>query len=178
MKREYINPEYILESATLFVLTTALMPWAFFYAVIGDFSRGLFLYFLPLEIRYFREFDISLQFFTPYSGYTAHASNQEPVTTAYIVWIAGTIVFLATVLIVIGLFINEQWMIDTLPVHPANLLGGLLGGSGVILSIAAVLMQVSGAFGGIPVPVGSLFMIVFGGVLLVNPIKLPKQENN
>lgn len=171
LPRDLVAPEYLLEAAVVFVWITALMPWSIVHSPMRDapFS-ALFIRYPFVEIRYVLESNLPTMFYTPISGYQLHAANGEAITTGYILWGAGAVLFALALLVSVALFVDEDRVAGAIPTAVPRALGGLLFGSGAVFVVAAVVFVVRG-FAGTPIPLGALFMSAFGGVLLINDME-------
>lgn len=173
LPRDLVSPDYLLEASVVFVWLSALMPWSIVHSPLDEVPvSALFIRYPFVEIRYVLGSNLPTMFHTPVSGYQYHAAKGEPITTGYILWGVGAVLFAVALLGSIALFVNEDAIANAAPIALPRLFGGLLVGSGVTFVTAAVVFVVRG-FAGTPVPLGALFMLGLGGILLINDLDTP-----
>ncbi len=162
----WVKSEYAGALAVFSTWVCGLLPWSvtFFSREVGGASvTAVWLRFLPGRFLYV--FGLGFPAESPYRwvwdvpGFVATRGE----TLAGYVWIAGVAVFcLAFVVSLLYYAVEERvesWRFD-----PVRLLGGLLVGTGAVFLVAVVLLW---RFqGGLTLPVGVLFLLGLGGVLL------------
>lgn len=163
----WVKSEYAGALAVVSTWLCALLPWSvtLFREELdpGLEVVGVWLRFLPGRFLYLFGVGFSQQ--SPYRWVWEVpefvATRGE--TVASYVWLVGTAVFAIAVLVSLLYYARESW-VERWPVDPVRLLGGLLVLTGMVLATAVVILW---RFqGGIVVPVGVLFQLVFGVLLL------------
>jgi len=158
----WVRSEYAGELAVLSTWLSALLPWSLtlfdrsgIVAVYIRFLPGRFLYIfgadLPGEERPFL-------FVWEVPGFVATQGE----TLASYAALAGVLVFLAPLTLSVFYYLQEA-RVESL-VDPVRTLGWLLIASGLVFSVALALLWRFQA--GTAVPVGALFQLGFGVVLL------------
>lgn len=167
MSRDWINPEYLREASVVFVWFTAVMPWSVIYAPLSGAKdvSAVFIRFPLFEVRYILGAGLPDQFYTPLSGYQLHAG--EAIATGYLVWGGAALIWLIVFLFATALFARERRVAAMSPWPVPRVIGGLLVGAGIVFGVATVALLLQG-FSGVPLPLGVIFMVVFGGVLVTN----------
>lgn len=157
-----LRTKYAGELAVLSTWASALLPWSVSFASQG----GISLVVVRWQVFLFQFiFGASLPGEAPFQLLpTAIAREAGGVEQAYLVWAVGAVPFVAAFLFSIGYYAREERVEDRLPVDPVRVLGGLLLLSGVVLGAATVLLVQR--YPGGAVPVGVLFLLVFGAILL------------
>jgi uncharacterized protein (TIGR04206 family) len=117
-----------------------------------------------LQIRYAFGLPISraVGLRDPITGFAL--TRGDPVGVAYAAWVAASAVVALAVLLSVAYYAREE-RVEAAPVDPVRAMGALLLLSGVGLAAATALFFVR--FPGVTVPVGAVFVLLFGGVLLV-----------
>jgi uncharacterized protein (TIGR04206 family) len=157
-----LRTRYTGELAVLCTWVSALLPWSLSFAsrggidvVIVRWPFFLFQFVFGATIPGERPFQTVIGAVGFQSGATA---------TAYTVWLVGAALFLAALALSIALYAREERIEAALPVSPVRALGGLLLVSGLVLGAATAVLATRTAFGA--VPVGVVFLLAFGAVLL------------
>jgi uncharacterized protein (TIGR04206 family) len=160
----WVRSEYAGELAVLSTWLSALLPWNVTYATGIEGGALLFVRFPLAQIRYVFGLPIARGFAVtdPLSA-TAFQRGQS-LEVVYQVWTLGAAVF-AVALVVSILFYRDESRADAWPVDPVRLLGGLLATTGLAFAGATYLL-LSRGFPGVPIPIGVVFLFLFGGVLL------------
>jgi uncharacterized protein (TIGR04206 family) len=157
-----LRTKYAGELAVLATWASALLPWSLSIAS----QDGLRLVVIRWELFLF-QFILGAQFEgeAPFQTVLrAIARESGSIEQAYTVWVVGAVLFLAALVVSIVYYARDERVESGLPVDPVRLLGGLLLASGLVLGAAtALLFQ---RYPGTTVPVGTLFLIAFGIVLL------------
>lgn len=157
-----LRTRYAGELAVLCTWVSALLPWSLSVAsrggidvVILRWPFFLFQFVLGATIPGEQPFQTVLGAIGFQSGATA---------TAYLVWLVGAALFLAALALSIAYYARERRVETALPVPPVRALGGLLLASGLVLAASTVVLATRTPFGA--VPVGVVFLLAFGVVLL------------
>jgi phosphatidylserine synthase len=160
----WVRSEYSGELAVLTTWLSVLIPWNVTYVSGVAGGALLFVRFPLFQIRYSFGVPIAagITVTDPLSA-TAFQRGQalEPV---YQLWTVGAAVFAAALVVSAVYYRREAWA-ESWPVDPVRLLGTLLLGTGVVLAAATYLL-LSRGFPGVPIPLGVVFLLLFGGVLL------------
>ena len=169
----WVRSEYAGELAVLTTWFSAFIPWNVF---VGNVAGGsvVLVRFPLLEVQY--AFGVPLARGTsvrdPVSAYLLQAG--QTVADAYAVWLVGAAVMLAAVALAVYYY-REEERVESWNVDPVALLGGFLTAAGVVFAVASVLLTgsvlgvdlgVGGGFEGTSVPVGVVFYLAFGALLL------------
>jgi hypothetical protein len=170
----WVIPEYENPVASLFVVVCALLPWEVArQAAYG----GTILHVRWPFFEWYQRVGIlsptpTTRLLTPLAAYRTQAPNAiAPVVAAYGAWMAlGALVFLLLVFAVI-LSLREERVVAVCATRvgrrPATVVGAALVVAGIGFLAATVVLFLRG-IQGIRLPVGSLFMLLFGAVLLTN----------
>lgn len=157
-----LRTRYAGELAVLCTWVSALLPWSLSFAsrggievVIVRWQFFLFQFVLGATIPGEQPFQTVVGAIGFQSGATA---------TAYWVWLVGAVPFLLALGLSVAYYAREERVEARLPVDPVRALGGLLLASGLLLAAATVLLATQSVFGA--VPVGVVFLLAFGAVLL------------
>jgi len=160
----WVRSEYAGELAVLSVWANALIPWSLSFASVqsGNFVVVRFQFFL-------------VQFLL---GVTLEGAQEAPFLTvpgalafetgtvrdAYLVWAVGAAVFAAAFLLSIAYYALDEDIEAASPVDPVGVLGALLVVTGLVEAVA--FYGLWDAYIGTTVPVGVLFCLGLGGLLL------------
>jgi len=157
-----LRTKYAGELAVLSTWVSALLPWSISFDSQGGISLVvvrwplfLFQFVLGAELPGERPFQL-----LP----TALARATGGIEQAYQLWALGAIPFLVAFALSVVYYAREERVESDLPVDPVRLLGGLLLATGLVLGAATVLLVQR--YPGGAVPVGALFVLVLGAVLL------------
>jgi hypothetical protein len=160
----WVRSEYAGELAVVSAWLSALIPWNVTYS--PDIAGGnlLFVRFPLFQIRYNYgvPFGRALRVTDPLSA--TMFQQGESIALAYAVWTIGAVLVGATV-VYAAAYYGAEGVVDSWPLDPVRVIGGLLAGAAVVLAAATYLLVTRG-FPGVPVPVGVVFLVVFGTVLL------------
>ncbi|WP_136602242.1 DUF7549 family protein [Salinigranum halophilum] len=159
----WVRSEYAGELAVLSTWLSAFIPWNVMRSSVAGGSV-LFVRFPFLQVRYtygvpFAEGALLLD---PLSAISFQAGNS--IAVAYQAWAAGAGVFAVAFVFSLAYYAAEE-RVEALPVDPVRVVGTLLTLTGVVLAVATYLLFTRG-FPGVPIPVGVVFFLLFGGVLL------------
>lgn len=157
-----LRTKYAGELAVLSTWVCALLPWSISFESRGGISLAvvrwpffLFQFVLGAELPGEAPFQL-----IP----TAIGRETGGIQEAYLVWAAGAVVFLAAFVLSVLYYAREERVETALPFDPVRVLGALLLGSGLVLAAATALLVLR--FPGGAIPLGVLFLLVLGGVLL------------
>jgi hypothetical protein len=175
----WVRSEYAGELAVLLAWFSALIPWNVTYSTLEAFGTevsALFVRFPLFQVRFVWGADIDnpVLFSLPVPGWLLPDSLRElsalatqqglGILVAYQVWALGAVVFAVTVGLSVAYYLREE-RVESLRVDPVQLLGALLGVTGLVFVVATYLLYTRG-FPGIPIPAGVLFLLLFSGLLL------------
>ncbi len=161
----WVRSEYAGELAVVSAWLAALVPWNVTYATAEGVGGILYVRFVFAEFLYFTDLEIDGRSFELLSLRQAVAQQTgEFVYVAYAAWALGAVLVAVAVLLSIAYYLREE-RVESGPVDPVRLMGGLLGAAGIVLAAANYLVVTRG-IPGIPIPVGTLLLLVMGGVLL------------
>ncbi|QLG26479.1 hypothetical protein HUG10_02505 [Halorarum halophilum] len=169
----WVRSEYAGELAVLSTWFSALIPWNVFLGSVAGGSIVL-VRFPLLEVQY--AFGVPLARGTsvrdPVSAYQLQAG--QTVASAYAAWLVGAALLLAAIAVSVYYYRAEEraeaWSVD-----PVSVLGALLAVCGVVFAVASLLLTggflgvdlgVGGGLDGISIPVGVVFYLTFGALLL------------
>lgn len=160
----WVRSEHAGALSVVFAWLSVLLPWNVTYSTGVSGGAVLFVRFPFFQIRYAFgvPFARAVRVMDPLSA-VAFQSGQS-IQVAYQVWVVGAAVLAAAFLFAVVYYLRDD-AVESGPVDPVRLLGGLLGLGGVVLAAATYLLATRG-FPGVPLPVGVAFLLVFGGVLL------------
>ena len=163
----WVKSEYAGPLAVVSTWLCALLPWSvtLFQEELepGGEVFAVWIRFLPGRLLYL--FGVGFGNESPFRwvwevpGFVASRGE----TVAGYVWIVGTAVFAVAFAVSLLYYLRESW-VESWPVDPVGLLGGLLVLTGLVLTVAVVVLWRFQA--GIVVPVGVFFHLGLGGVLL------------
>jgi uncharacterized protein (TIGR04206 family) len=160
----WVRSEYAGALSVISAWLCALIPWNITYS--SDVAGGslLFVRFPLFQVRYAWGIDIAqrVSISNPLTALSLQAG--QSIAVAYQAWVIGAAVMVVAVLFSFVYYAREQ-EVETGPIDPVRLMGGLLGGTGVILGVATYLLVTRG-FPGIPLPLGVIVLLVLSGVLL------------
>lgn len=171
----WVRKEYAGELAVLSTWFAGLIPWNVAYASDVAGGQVLFVRFPLFQVRYtfglpfIRGTLVGLPLPPPVvdtSGFVVSAIGFQAGTFGefgYQIWAAGALVYAVALGISIAYYHDEE-RVEDWRVDPVLLLGGLLTLAGLLLGAASVALW--GMFGSIAVPLGVVFMVAFGLVLI------------
>lgn len=171
----WVRSEYAGELAVLSTWFSALIPWNVTFSPNVAGGTVLFVRFPLFQVRY--TFGLSFAKGTlvglpvpaplaDTGGFVVSAiayQAGQSIQAAYWVWAAGALVYAVALGLSVAYYLREE-RVEAGPIDPVSTLGGLLVLSGLVLGGATVLLY--GVFPGVPIPLGILFMVGFGAVLL------------
>lgn len=164
--RPWVRSEYAGELAVLSAWLSALAPWSVTYAtgIVVEGGRLLSVRFVFLQVWY--------AFGVPF---TEAITVRHPISALELqrgvglegatrVWVAGAAVVGVAVLLSL-LYYRYEERVEAGPVDPVRLMGALLLVAGLLLSYATYLFATDFP-GGLSLPVGVVFPLLLGVVLL------------
>jgi uncharacterized protein (TIGR04206 family) len=158
-----LRTKYTDELAVLLTWLCALLPWSVTVASIGGIT-AVHVRFVPLRFLYVLGADLPGEKpFLPVWGVPDFVAS-EGVTTAAWIWVAGAALFTVAFAFSVAYYLAEDRVAGTLPADPVRVLGGLLLAVGVVFGFATALLFQHQL--GTTLPVGTLFLLLFGVVLL------------
>lgn len=158
----WVRSEYAGELAVLSVWASALIPWSVSFDAVEGVQLVVvrFQFFL---VQYLLGVSLGAQE-QPFQTVVAAVDfEQGAVQEAYVVWLAGAAVFAVAFLASVAYYAAEE-RVEAGPVDPVRALGALLVVVGVVETVAV--WQLWHSYPGTLVPVGVVFLYVFGGALL------------
>lgn len=160
----WVRSEYAGELAVLSTWLSAFIPWNVTYSSGIAGGALLFVRFPFLQVRY--SFGVPLAEAIAVADPLGAVGYQQGQTiqAAYEAWAVGAAILALGVLLSLLYYRRESW-VESWPVDPVRLLGAVLSVTGLVLAGATYLLVTRG-FPGIPVPLGVIFLLVFGVVLL------------
>lgn len=164
MKRAWVRSEYAGELAVLLTWVSTLLPWSVSRARISadvTFAVVRFPFFLFQFVYGVQLRGAERPFLTVVDA--PAFPSESGVVLAYRVWLAGAAAFALAFLYSVAYYLDEE-RIESGPVDPVRVLGGGLLLSAVVLSASTWLLWQH--FPGTSVPVGVLFLYLFGAILL------------
>lgn len=160
----WVRAEYAGALAVVSTWIAALVPWNITYSTGVSGGSVLFVRFPFFQIRYVygvpaaRGVSVS----DPFSA-TAFQAGQT-IQAAYQVWAVGAAV-LGVAVVFSLVYYRYEASVEDGPIDPVRVLGALLTLVGLLLAAATYLLVTRG-FPGLPIPIGVLLLLVFGGLLL------------
>jgi multidrug transporter EmrE-like cation transporter len=160
----WVRSEYAEELAVVTAWLSAFLPWNVTYSTLSGVGSVLFVRFPFFQVRYIFGISISegMAVTTPL-GALAYQEGQS-IAVAYAAWAVGAGVVAAAVALGLLLYRYEERVGAT--IDPVRVMGALLSLAGVVLTGATWLLWTRG-FPGLPIPVGVMFLYLFGGTLLL-----------
>lgn len=173
----WVRSEYAGELAVLSAWLAALLPWNVTYAASIEGLPGsvLFIRFPFVQIRYLFgvPFADATRVTTPIGARELSDPNWanrlfdfSSVTAGYDVWMVGAVVILVAVLLSFAMYLREAEVEARLPAPSVRVMGGILGVSGLLLTVSTIQFYMEEPFGGIPIPIGLAVLLPLAGLLL------------
>lgn len=161
----WVRSEYAGELAVVSAWLAALVPWNVTYTTGGGVGGILYVRFVFAEFVYFTQLEIGGRSFDLVSIRQAVTQQSgEFVYAAYLAWAVGAALVGVAVLLSFAYYLEEE-RVENAPGDPVRLMGGLLLGAGSVL-VAANYLVVTRGIPGVPIPVGTVLILVLGSVLL------------
>ncbi|AFK18749.1 hypothetical protein E6P09_08205 [Haloferax mediterranei ATCC 33500] len=158
----WVRSEHAGALAVISTWLCALLPWNITYTANIAGVSLLYVRFPFAEIQYAWGLSQRVAVRDPLSAMALQSG--QSVATAYQAWVVGAALMAVAVLFSVVYYLREE-RVEAGPVDPVRLAGGLLGLTGVVLAVATYLLATRG-IPGIPLPLGVIISLVFGGVLL------------
>ncbi|SNR31851.1 DUF7549 family protein [Halorubrum vacuolatum] len=161
----WVRSEYAGELAVVSAWLAALIPWNVTYSTAEGIGGVLYIRFVFAEFVYFSDLEIDGRSFEFLSIRRAVVQQTgEFVFLAYLMWVLGAVLIAAAVVLSIVYYFRET-RVEAGPIDPVRAMGALLCGSGLVLVVANYLIVTRG-IPGVPIPIGTLLILVLGGMLL------------
>ena len=157
----WVRSEYAGELAVLSTWLCGLAPWSV-TVIAREGATGYFFWFHAFNLLFTPGIDVPGQRPLWVWGFLDVPIYRGETTVTYL-WLAGTAVFAAAAALSLAYYADEQ-QVESMRVDPVRTLGGLLVASGLLLGGAYGLMFQN--LLGTTVPVGVLFQLVLGVVLV------------
>ena len=159
----WVRSEYAGELAVLSTWLSVFIPWNIMSSAVSG-GTVLFVRFPFVQVRYtygvpFAEATLVLD---PLSAIAYQGGNS--IVVAYQAWTVGAGIFALAVVFSVAYYAAES-RVERLPVDPVRIAGALLGLTGLVLAAATYLLVTRG-FPGVPIPLGVVFLLIFGSILL------------
>ena len=160
----WVRSEYAGELAVLSAWFSALIPWNITYSTGIAGGNLLFVRFPFFQVRYNYgvPFGRALAVADPLSA-TAFQQGQT-IAAAYQAWTGGAAVLAVAVLFAFAYYRDEE-RVESWRFDPVRVIGVFLLAAAATFAVATYLLVTRG-FPGIPIPLGIVFLAVFGAVLL------------
>jgi hypothetical protein len=160
----WVRSEHAGALAVLSAWLGALVPWNL--SVVSGVAGGnaLFVRFPLLEVRYAFGLPVARATLVldPLSALAFQRGTR--VAVGYRAWLVGAGLVVAALALSV-VYYRREAAVEAGPVDPVRLMGVLLLGAGLSFAVASYLIAVHG-LPAVPVPVGTLLLLVLGGVLV------------
>ena len=160
----WVRSEYAGELAVLLTWLSALVPWNVSYASNPSGAAVLFVRFPLAQVRYVFGVPVARGVVVADPLSALAFQRGSPIAVAYQAWAVGAAVFAVALVVSVIYYRREAWA-ESWPVDPVRLLGGLLAATGLVFAGATFLL-LSRGFSSLPIPLGVVFLLLFGGLLL------------
>jgi uncharacterized protein (TIGR04206 family) len=164
----WVRSEYAGELAVLATWLTALLPWSASFISRSPSPNVRFtvvnIRFVFFQFHYLFGVDFAEQSLADIVQLVHQVPGFVPanqVTESWI-WVGGAAVYAALFVLSLLYYAREDWLVERLPVDPIRLFGGAFAVLGAVF-VAASLMFAQHQ---LTAPIGALFMLVFGAILL------------
>jgi len=159
----WVKSDFAGELAVISTWLSAFIPWSVSYASPAEFTfLSIRFPFLRLLYIFGVSFGSGERPLLPVWEVPGFESNPA-LTRAHLIWLAAAGVFALALALSVTMYLAEA-RIESGPVDPVRLAGGLLGLTALLLSGSMWLLWTN--YPGISVPLGVVFLYVFAGVLL------------
>lgn len=158
----WVRSEYAGELAVVAAWVSALLPWSVSFLSPEGFS------FVVVRFPFFL-FQFLYGFEIPGDGpfqtipRTLELASNQTNRLAYTVWLIAALVLLLALVLSLAYYARED-RVESAPVDPVRVMGGLLLVVGLLLLASVALLWVGS--GGVTVPIGAILVTVLGVVLL------------
>lgn len=167
-RKEWINPDYLNVVAVVFAWVATILPNITYTSLPKAQTQLIYFRFSFFQVLWVKgSFGNGEPGFSTPLGAISRQAGQT-MMYGYIVWAVAALALLAALALSIALFTREDEVVERLPYHPARVMGGLLFAGGVLTTASILLLTLYG-LPAIPISVGVVFYLIFGGVLLLNP---------
>lgn len=159
-----VRTKYGGELAVVLTWLCALLPWSITAGTLPPSDvTVLWIRFLPLRFLYILGAEVPGQRpLLPVWEVPGFVGTGGETTAAWI-WIAGTLLFLVPLAISVVYYLDRD-RVESRDLDPVRLQGALLLGVGLIFAAAAGVLWLESP--GLTVPVGTVFFLLFGAILL------------
>lgn len=177
LNKEWVDPKYTNELSVLFGFIAFILPWNIMTGFLQELQLRVFYLRFPLvEIAYLPASNSNpLQYAFVSRAYTVQIGNG--VEIAYIVWLIASVLVTVAFIYSILLYIKEEKIESLTKYPPSKLMGTVILGSAFTFSASTVLLYMNG-IPGIQIPLGTIILFIFGGVLLTNPVTQKEEAEN
>lgn len=162
----WVKQEYEGAISFLFIIIGATIPWGFGYADIDPFGRVISFHWWFGKLQYIPSVDGIDEWY-----WVRDAIQLQEGTAVYNGYLAGglgTAIFAGAVILCLALFVRDEQINNIVPIRYAA--GALLVASGACYTVATIWISMKGP--GWTAPVGALFNLFFGAVLLTNQFRV------
>ena len=161
----WVRSEYAGELSVLSAWLCALLPWAVSTRTLGE-SRLFRPHFHYAFLQFVPGADLGRALDPFVAVYDGPGFPANPTTAVgYQWWLVGAVVFTLVLAWSVLYYVYDEQLEARSPADPVRVMGGLLVAAAVPLTVSAY--YVGTGFSGLTVPVGVVFMYLFGGLLLV-----------
>lgn len=163
----WVDTDYENPLTVVLIWISALLPWDIAYVPIEQLGiKFLYVRWWMTQYRHVLTGGKNV-FMSPWGAYLYQAGTT--LQTGYLAWMIASALFVLTLLYSLALFLSEDRVTGLVSrlCRPAELGGGLLLVNGVAFLTATGVIYKTGA-GGVFAPIGAVFMLAFGAVLLTN----------
>lgn len=161
----WVNSEYANELAVLSAWLTALLPWNVTYTteLVGE-GRLLYVRFPLFQVRYSFGLPLERAVRLDHPLSAAQFQRGQGLELPYQVWAVGAAVVGLAVALSVVFYLREDW-VESWPVDPVRLMGGVLAVGTLVLGVATYYLYVRG-FPGLKLPLGLVLIAVLAATLL------------
>jgi hypothetical protein len=160
----WVRSEYAGELAVVAAWFSALIPWnvTFSSGIAG--GSFLFVRFPFFQVRYNYGVPVARAVAVTDPLSAVAFQRGESLEIAYQAWTVGAVV-LGLAVLYAAVYYTREDTVESWPLDPVRGIGALLLLAALVLAVATYLLVTRG-FPGVPVPLGVVFLGVFGGILL------------
>lgn len=160
----WVQREHAGALAVVSAWVAALLPWNVTLSTSGG-AWVLFVRFPLFEFQYTSGFGAGVDGPAVRTVLSAiQLRTGEGLELATRLWGLGAVVICLAVALSIAYY-TEETRVESWPIHPVRLMGGLLAVSSGVFTVATWFVW-TGGFGGVPIPVGVVLMALLAVVLL------------
>jgi uncharacterized protein (TIGR04206 family) len=157
----WVRSEYAGELAVLSAWISALLPWSVSF-IQGESLQIVVIRFLPFRFQFLYGLELAGEQPFLWVWQTPGFNGPSALYQMSWSWIAGAAVYLVPLGLSVAYYGAEQ-RVEDLPVDPVRLMGGLLGLSALVMTVATAFLYLGQSSS---VPFGVLFMWLFAYLLL------------